>query len=47
MFLVGVEVTTVSGSIEFHFSGVPVLLGSFELSFVLRGAAAEAAWHSQ
>lgn len=33
--------------IEFHFSGVPVLLGSFELSFVLRGAAAAAAWQSQ
>lgn len=33
--------------IEVHFSGVPVLFASFEASFVLRGAAAVAAWQSQ
>lgn len=38
---------SVSGYTEFHFSGVPVLFASFELSFVLRGAAAAAAWQSQ
>lgn len=37
---------SVSASTEFHFSGVPVLFASFELSFVLRGAAAAAAWQS-
>lgn len=36
-----------SGSTESHFSGVAVLFASFELSFVLRGAAAAAAWQSQ
>lgn len=36
-----------SAYIEFHFSGVAVLLASFELAFVLGRAAAAAAWHSQ